>query len=185
MDRNTASVMEAKLLEGVKVMKFNSHGGVQERLLWLDKTTRRLLIHKRKTGDEPNDSLPETRLRRAQSFFFQARDAFHRRIHDISTVKVKKIACCGIFWQASSSLIVSHTTSVTSQGIDIADVAEVRPGTDGWPDITTKEISARCLSIVGSERSIRIQLPSKQERDSLWIGLQVYLRYRNPAILLY
>lgn len=71
------------------------------------------------------------------------------------------------------------------QGMDVTDIAEIRPGTDGWEDITTKEVSARCLSIIGSERTIRIQLPTKQDRDWLWIGLQVFVRHHNPAVLLY
>lgn len=88
MDRDAVRIMEARLLQGIKVVKFNSHGGVQERILWLDKTTRRLLIHKHKSDDGSNDGLPKHSLRRAQSFFFQAKDAFHRRIHDKLSVKV-------------------------------------------------------------------------------------------------
>jgi hypothetical protein len=160
MDRSTANAMEARLVQGIKVLRFNSRGSVQERILWLDKLVKRLFISKRKAEEDSGSSgerPAESRLRRAQSFFFHARDAFHRRLHDVSTVK----------------------------GIDIQDIAEIRPGTEGWQDITTREIGARCLSIIGSERTIRIQLASKRERDSLWIGLQVYVRCQNPEVLLY
>src|SRR3546814_6005562 len=79
--------LEAKLLQGIKVLKFNTRGGVQERILWLDKVSKRLLIHKRKSEDDSNgDRAPESRLRRAHSFFFQARERSEEHTSELQSL---------------------------------------------------------------------------------------------------
>ena len=87
-----ASVIEEQLVKGISVMKYNSHGGIQDRILWLNKAAKRLLIHKRKTEDgvvSESMHLASTNdpgLRRAQSFFGRAREVFQRHVVKVSNL---------------------------------------------------------------------------------------------------
>ena len=73
-----------------------------------------------------------------------------------------------------------ETTGVLAKkniGLQVGDVTEIRPGTHSLGFIRTdsSERQAECMSLIGSENSIDIQLPTNKGRDMLLHKLVLFV----------
>ena len=90
-----------------------------------------------------------------------------------------------ILWLEHKRVFIDRAkrSSASAPGIDVDDIAEVRPGVNSHafsraPDPNTIPVGC-CFSIVGSERTIDVEVLSSAERDLLVQRFRLLIRGHN------
>lgn len=79
--------------------------------------------------------------------------------------------------------------STNLQGVDLSDVVEIRPGTHslGFVKTNSTDKFAECLSVIGTETCLDLQLATNKARDLFVTKLRLFLSYKqaNPPTTTY
>jgi len=88
-----------------------------------------------------------------------------------------------VLWLARKRVFIDskkrQTTTIADKGIDMDDITEVRPGINSHAFnkcLVRPHLTAKCFSIIGSERTINVEVPSQALRDTLVQRLQLLMR---------